>query len=379
MKQAYKLCKVYDAKGDLSKRWFVYFYLLDPISGQYHRKKEYAPTYLNGPERYAHLNAMKEALDKMLIRGEIGRIEKPQFEAAQPSQLIPSLLTVLDLKYTYITDRTKNSYDSIFRFLDAWLKVNGIHGIYAKDFTRGMAHNFIHHYQTQRKWKGKTFNGYLGLIRTLFESLVDNETIETNPFAKIKNLPERDPNIRIWTDDEQRIFSEYARQHEPNLYLAVSMIYKTSFRPKEICALRFSDVKHDAGVIIVPGDIAKGRRGKPVTMSRSLSEMILKHQGQAPEHYYLFSPGLKPGTKGTHRNAFSARFKVVREKLGLPFDLKMYSFKHKGNIDDHLKHGVSLMQLKERNRHFSLAETDKYMRRNISRADPQLRDLNNDL
>jgi len=50
----FKLAKLFDADGDLSKRWFVYYSYVDPITAKFKRFREMLPTKAKTRvERYA--------------------------------------------------------------------------------------------------------------------------------------------------------------------------------------------------------------------------------------------------------------------------------------------------------------------------------------
>lgn len=64
--------KIFDAKGDLSKRWYVYFSYRHPKTGKLKRVKNIygkANRFKSKEERYAVLNLYKKRLIKLLEDG----------------------------------------------------------------------------------------------------------------------------------------------------------------------------------------------------------------------------------------------------------------------------------------------------------------------
>ena len=71
-KKMYSEPKIYDAKGDLSKRWYVYFYYRDPETGKMKKQKPIfkgANRFKTRAERMEVLNTYRRALFRLLKDG----------------------------------------------------------------------------------------------------------------------------------------------------------------------------------------------------------------------------------------------------------------------------------------------------------------------
>ena len=69
-KYEYRLCEIRDRGGDLSKRWYVEFWVWDIAKEQLIRKPDYiSAKFKTAPERYAEAQRIKNEIDKALKDG----------------------------------------------------------------------------------------------------------------------------------------------------------------------------------------------------------------------------------------------------------------------------------------------------------------------
>ncbi|VEJ18486.1 hypothetical protein [Capnocytophaga canimorsus] len=79
----YSIPKIYDANGDLSKRWYVYFSFRNPKTGKMERQ---TPVYLGVnklkklSERREAIKVLRDALEKALANGTINPYENTYSE-----------------------------------------------------------------------------------------------------------------------------------------------------------------------------------------------------------------------------------------------------------------------------------------------------------
>ncbi|TDD93769.1 hypothetical protein [Flavobacterium cellulosilyticum] len=67
LKENYSIPKIYNAKGDLNKRWYVYFSYLNPETGKRQRVKNIygiANTYKTKEDRLSVLTLYRKKLDQ---------------------------------------------------------------------------------------------------------------------------------------------------------------------------------------------------------------------------------------------------------------------------------------------------------------------------
>ena len=74
-KQNYKPARIYDADGDLGKLWFVYFHVLNPLTGKFERQKEYVSKRLTKVERLSKLQLIAQRVNLLLESGKVKYVE----------------------------------------------------------------------------------------------------------------------------------------------------------------------------------------------------------------------------------------------------------------------------------------------------------------
>ncbi|TXC76093.1 tyrosine-type recombinase/integrase [Luteibaculum oceani] len=291
----YKIAKIYDAKGDLSQRWFAYFYTYDSKLNKLVRKREYVPNSLNAEERYAALAKLVKSINKLLKEGKI--INQAPKQKAKKEIVIESLELALERKKNYCTHRGYLSFRNALQHLKGWLKRNAFEKIYTTQFTKSHAIQYLRGTHQKRGWSAKTYNLQLGFIKTLFEDAIERDVIKDNPFARLKSLPMQQSEIILWNDYQKRTLANWVKENDPQLFIVVLLVYHCFIRPQEIVRLTIGDFDLGSDIIYIKGSQAKDRKSKSVTLSTQLIELLTPILRAYPKDYLLISRDLKPGKK----------------------------------------------------------------------------------
>lgn len=361
--------KIYDANGHMGQPWFVY-YSVRQHHGKLKRFKKYVSMKLDREARYRALYDLETQINKMLYSGHYSVVEKMEVNV----DLIKALHNALDYKRPFISHRTFNSFNAILDRFESYLMAQDLCDITSRNFHSYHAIGFMEHI-AQTGIKAKTYNCYKGMIKVLFDRLLEKEQVKENPFSKIKNLKVEDPDLEFWEDHEAKKVFEVAKEHDYGCYLVMSLVYCCFLRPNEICHLKYEDIKD--GMIRLRSGITKNSKTRHITLPKWLEEAINARQKKHGSPTHLFSKGLLPGDKHCHRNTISAHFRAVRKKAGLRAGLHLYGLKHKGNLDIHLK-GATLEEIRQQNRHYDLSITSKYLTRIVHQANEKFRDFEMD-
>jgi len=374
-KPKYRLAKISDKGGDLSKQWYVQFGLLNLTTGKMKYHREFVSNQLHTTtERYAAAIELRDTINHLLQSGQISPENTEADEIIQHQFLCDGLREYLAFKKPFFSERTFHSYNQITSNLIAWLKDTRRENIFTKDFKPILANEFMRHLAATRSLKAKTYNGYTGYLSSIFEAFVKKEILSTNPFKKVELLPVTQSEIRLWTEKEKTQFFSWCRENDPDLFLIALLVYRAFLRPAEVTRLQVKDIDQNSGLIRVPGSKSKNKTGDWVTLTRQLTELLASRCVELSPDTYLFSKNLLPGPGAIHRNRIDDRFSLARKASGIDTELKLYSLKHTGN-SELLEIGVSTEQLKKQNRHHSIVMTEVYAKRIGKKAINEIRDL----
>lgn len=107
-------------------------------------------------------------------------------------------------------------------------------------------------------------NGVMKKLRRVFEIAVECELIDIEQVPRIKNekagVPEETPT---YTFEEIGRLVEAARKTGPEALGVLLLMLDTDMRVSEVCAVRWSDVDSQVGIITVRHNYSKGKAGKP--------------------------------------------------------------------------------------------------------------------
>jgi integrase/recombinase XerD len=368
-----------DRNGDITKRWYVEFYL-ENEQGKLERKQEFIPSTIKSRgERYEYGNSLMDTIKEILKSGEIEAARLKKKEAEGPRiKLLDALTEIQDYIKKFLSHRSWQSYKHGCDSLSTWLINKRLHDIYCDEYSDILAARFLKEQFMSKNIKAKTYNNYMQYQKTIFSKFKEFRYIKSNPYEGMKSLPKTDPEIIIWSKQHRDILSKYLQAKKPDLYLAVLLVFQCFMRPQEIIRVRIKDLHLKNGVLLVPGKIGKNKRTKPVTLTDKLVELLLPIVRKAEPEWYLVGKNLKPSPEPIHRNTLTSHFSRARKACKLPEELKLYSFKHTGN-SLMLENGVDLATLRDQNRHATTSQTDIYIKRLNLKASESIKNLAADL
>jgi integrase len=113
--------------------------------------------------------------------------------------------------------------------------------------------------------KNSTINRYTTTLQCVFAIAINEwDLLDTNPFTKIKKLPEPKGRIRYLNENERiTLLNECKKATNPYLYPAVITALSTGARKMEILSLKWENVDLEEGIAIVPHT----KNGTPRTLN----------------------------------------------------------------------------------------------------------------
>ena len=352
--------KIYNANGDIKKRWYVYFSYRNPDTGKLQRIKNIyglANKYKTKEDRLSVLVMYRRSLLKFLKQGYNPFVDNSVLHLKlNPKEKVPTLSTIatpipttspaiiekqeetsmplqeafdfgLQLKEKIVSERTILDYKYKTISFIKWIKKNHpsikqIHQINKKNVTE-----FLN--ATLLKTSGRSRNNYRSELSSILQVLEDNEIIKENFIKKIKVVRSIPQKNKTYTQEEQENIFEFLETKDPILLLYIKFISYGFMRPIEVCRLKVKDINLKEKTIKFK---AKNGLLKTKIIPQILCDDLPDLQKLKSEGIF-FTPG-KFGenwnaTVNNRRDHFSKRFrKVVKEKFNLGADYGLYSFRH---------------------------------------------------
>ena len=353
-KKNYSAPKIYNANGDIKKRWYVYFSYRNPSTGKLQRIKNIygvVNKYKTKEDRMSVLVMYRKTLVRLLKQGynpfddnaelyqkltnkTTGATSQPisspspikkEEESSMPLQ--EAFDFGLQLKEKVVSKRTikdyKNKVDNFMRWLGKnQPTVKQIHQLNKKNVTA-----FLN--ATLLKTSARSRNNYRTELGSLMQVLEDNDIIAINFIKKIPVLKSIPQKHKTYTQKQQEDIFKYLETEDPILLLYIKFISYVFTRPVEINRLRVKDIDLKEREIKF---MAKNGRLK----TKIIPDLLwndLPDLSAIKKDLVLFTPnqiGAKWETAiDNRRDFFSKRFKkVVKDHFDLGADYGMYSFRH---------------------------------------------------
>ena len=320
--------KIYDAGGDLSKRWYVYFSYRNPETGKMVRQK---PVYLKVNQKFktlsdrkAAIKKVRDALERQLINGNINPYEQKYNEKKILSIHEAFSLSLENAKATMKESSFKNHQHRI-RTFEKWLEQNNFTGRAVTAITKKTATNFLN--AILLKTSPKNRNNTRASLSILFKFLEDNQYITNNFITSIPVLKANPHRNKTYTQTQEDTIFEYIEQNDPLLLRFIKFISYNFLRPIEVCRLQVKDIDLEGKRLMVE---AKNQARKTKIIPEILLSELLYLKGANPNHFLFAPEGLGPwNTSETNkRDYWSKRFKKVKEHFSLGEDYGLYSFRH---------------------------------------------------
>lgn len=351
-------------KEALSKSWYVYYSFRNPATGKLERQtniKANANTFSDKKGRYFMLSQLKKSLEYILSQGfnpyeENASLAKFIEQLISPEENKPEIKPIPNKKPVKIETEKEpetlvlNSIKMSFELaLETKSKV--VKGISYQNFKSRI--NRFTKWLVEEKFDlnkdistidKKLVIQYLNTvlqsssprnrnntrtdISSLFQTLEDNEIIQTNFVKKInvlKSVPERN---KTYTSTEQKDIFEYLKENDKILFLFVQFISYNFLRPVEVCRLKVKDIDLKDKRIYVRA------KNKPVKIKIIPDILIdqLPDLSELNKNDFLFTPNKIGGDwetlENNKRDYFTKQFKKVKDHFGLGKDYGLYSFRH---------------------------------------------------
>lgn len=351
------VAKLFTAKGDLTKLWYVD--VQEKRDGQTYRARFYAG--INQHKNYrVRLQAAKLALS--LVQNQIARGWKPSH--AKGISAAPTASYQLQQCLTAFADTLRPATLGIYRqamqrFV-SWLEETNrqqltLHNIGALEVQQYAL------WLNRQRLSNTSRNTYIVQLGNIWSMAARLGMVTENPFKGVKRLREELKQNLAFTDEQLQLLKRELSDNDTGLWLYVQFIYYCFIRPNELIQLQVKDVNLRTGKVYIPATVAKNRKGQYVNIPLPLLNYLNSIPWKAPGHWYLFSEGFVPGLKPVQRDAATKRHARVLKRLGIGGGCTLYSWKHTGVVKV-VQSGANIKDVQNHLRHSSLEMVAKYLR-----------------
>ena len=151
----YKLTKLNDCDGDVTKRWFAFYSYVSPDTNKFVRFRIWIPSKLiTKSSRFKRYDEIKKDIDGRLLQGW------NPFESERPEliTLSKALELYTTVKKNLVGSRMNSNYKCDIKKLTDWLATNNLLNVAVNQFSTYHARKFMDDISTAKKYKNVTYN-----------------------------------------------------------------------------------------------------------------------------------------------------------------------------------------------------------------------------
>lgn len=358
IKKKYSDPKIYTAKGDLSKRWYVYYYYRNPENG----KLTLQPPIYRGANRFKTKKERTEVLTvyKLALKELLKKGYNPYEDASETQKKIYSKKESQKKTYTVKealefalkqrkprwSDKSVPTMVSHYNKFIEWLKEQDLLYKDIEDLKKRNVSYFLNSLKkTQTKKQKekkidpeevspKTRNNYRSTLSSLFSQLENDEIIESNFVEKIDKVKSSPKKNKPFSPEQIKTIVKYLDKHDPYLRVFIQFISYAFLRNIEVCRIQVGDIDLKENRLYV-GTKTESQAIVPIIKELAVVIQKMKIQGYKATDYLITkteTPGewdIKEASKTDH---FSTRFAKLKKALDFGNEYTLYSFRHSAAI-----------------------------------------------
>lgn len=366
-KLPFRPARLGDRKGDLSKSWYIEYSAWDAQLKKLRRKFDYEINqYKTEKERRAFAKIRIEEINQLLTKGyhfDAEKIKKQDQERQYP-RAADAYLWVLQRKRPELSRPTYNSYSSTIHVFNEWINTTRYKNYSINRLTPDICYQFIDEL-SENEVSPRTINSrYISYLRSFHNYYIKRNqgkgVRKDNPWLQIEKKKEVLSSMHVpFLEIEKQQLKKIISQKDPELWLFIQFIYYCYLRPNEVRQLQKYNIMTDRGMIFIDAPKAKNKKNAYITIPKHFREELQNFVEKKSSREFLF-PG-KWNNDCVGKNHMYNRFQKYLKRFDFGAGHTFYSWKHTGVVDAY-KAGIDIKSLQAQLRHYSLEETDVYLR-----------------
>lgn len=323
----YSKPEIYDANGDLSKRWYVYFSYRNPITGYLERLPNiYVSQKLDKKERLELLKIYKNNLLSMLKNGFNPFDIDNSTEEISPMSIEEAFSFALNIKKQTQSKDTHTNYKARIKKFELWLNKKGFEKRFVTSINKKTVTTYLN--EILEKTSARNRDNTRLDLSGLFQVLEDNEIIPNNIIKTINvvgSVPVK--NKPFSSQQEIEIYTYIDNNKLKVLSLFIKFVSYAFLRPVEVSRLKIEDIN-----IIDKTIRIKSKTGFQIAIIPDILLNIIPDLSKYPADSFLI--GMTDfgqywnATDVNRRNHISRMFLEVKRILKLSDEYGIYSFRH---------------------------------------------------
>jgi integrase len=364
-KYPFKLCRIADSGGDISKIWYVEYWVWNDKTKKLQRRRTRL-SQATKKERYAAGKEFSSEIDVLLKAGAV--MEDQEKKTVDIVTAATNILDAIDyynsIVQSYLEKKTYDTYQSDFRRFKKFLKRNDYEKLSVNDVSTQIAYQFLDEILIIDKLSNRTRNNNKGTMASFFNFFRKRKMFEHNPFDDISKLSAPQTKHVTFSNAHLQEFRKLVEYHdEERMWLFLNFMYYCALRPrKELRLLKIGNIMRET--IRVGAAESKEDISEHVQIPPPLAALIEKYKlRDYPENYYIFSgrdgsPGPEPQGRDWMYNRHRNILRLCKIKRT---GVDMYSWKHTGMAT--LYQATQSVQLvRQQCRHKNISTTEIYLR-----------------
>ena len=334
-KKKYGKISVYDAGGDLSARWYIYYSFRNPATGKLERQPaiylDFAE-YNTIRERRKAVRTAVEALQGILDNGfdpfadpaAINQVDEPKVIVLEKSasEAIDIALSIGKSKYA---ESAYPDFKSRLTQYQNYIIEKGYGGKPISELPQATVIDFLNIVLERSSPRNR--NNTRTALSDMFNIIIDNKLLTINPVEAINKMKAVPIKNRAFTDEEEERIMNYINERDNWLALFIKFVSIPLLRPIEVARLRVRDLKLKERLIYIR---AKNQPVKtkiiPQLLYKDIPDLSKCHSSD-----FLFTPtgaGKSEATEVNRRQYWGDEFAKVKKELGFGPEYGIYSFRH---------------------------------------------------
>ena len=324
---------LYDAKGDMTKRWFIRYY-------QDGKRVFHYGTINHGTtpeERYKIAAREEKALAAALNKS-----------SGTASEAIKrSVYSYVERNSNRWRKKTYMGYVSRLNVFFEWLA--------DKPLSNESTEAFFQYMEHERGSQSNTLRGYRVNLYRLFKAVGYGKFFES-----IEHFKKKTGAFRYFTLTQIAEIGKEMQKVDPVMWMTCQMQFYMFIRPGEMRMLKVNDVMLDEKQVHVSASVSKNGKKAYLPIPKAFLGALTEYLKDRKPGEFLF-PSPKDVMKPVPINFYSVRHQYLIQRLGYNVDeYKYYSWKHSGAVC-YVRNNGKVKQLQLLMRHHSLQMTDIYL------------------
>lgn len=287
-----------------------------------------------------------------LHRAEITLSQLEQYLIVQPKKSI--LKEALTLDSWQLKTKTISAYTTVLNLFSEFLKGKDEELVTKQQLTNFFI--FLH----AKGVSGNTIAKYRNTLHILYAKAIKHDLISRNPVDRIPQMKKEPKSLMYFNDSQIAKLKSEIEKNNPQLWLAIMLLYYCFIRPNEQRHLKIRDINLDFDFIEILGENSKNGKTQKVVIPTALKEK-LQFLKQYPSGFYVLGKYGVPGPEMISQKWLNDNHKKYLDLLSIVGRYAFYSWKHTGVVKC-VQAGLNIRDIQNQLRHHSLDMLQEYLK-----------------